>query len=78
MDEWIDEILYGLVTLIHCFNPSAVLLGGGIMAQPYIIEEIRRKIVPWLAPDVRNVVIRQAGLGNRAGLTGAAILAGRL
>ena len=45
VDAWIDEILYGLITLIHSFNPTAVVLGGGIMAQSCIIEEIRKRII---------------------------------
>ena len=75
VDAWIDEIVYGLVTLIHCFNPTAVVLGGGIMAQNYIIEELRKRIDGWLSPDVRDVVLLQARLGNLAGLMGAAFLA---
>lgn len=75
VDAWIDEIVYGLVTLLHCFNPTAVVLGGGIMAQNYIVEEIRKRIGGWLSPDVRNAVILQARLGNLAGLMGAAFLA---
>lgn len=75
VDGWIDEIVYGLVTLIHIFNPSHILLGGGILAQPYIIEEVRRKVMLLIEPDMRNVRIRRAALGNLAGLTGAAMLA---
>lgn len=75
VDRWIDEIMIGLVTLVHCFDPSALLLGGGILAQPYIMEEVRRKIRQKTSPDLRNIDIRQAALGNRAGITGAAVLA---
>ena len=75
VDGWIDEIVYGLVTLIHIFNPSDILLGGGILAQDYIIEEVRRKVMLLIDPNMRNVRIRQASLGNLAGLTGAAMLA---
>lgn len=75
VDGWIDEIVYGLVTLIHIFNPSDILLGGGILAQSYIIEEARRKVMLLIDPNMRNVQIRQASLGNLAGLTGAAMLA---
>lgn len=75
VDGWIDEIVYGLVTLIHIFNPSDILLGGGILAQSYIIEEVRRRVVLLIDSNMSHVRIRQASLGNLAGLTGAAMLA---
>lgn len=76
VDSWIDEIVYGLVTLIHIFNPSHILLGGGIMAQSYLIEEIAKKVRVRIAPNMRNVDIGRTSLGNRAGLVGIASLAG--
>lgn len=44
VNKWIDEIVLGLATLIHIFNPSCVVLGGGIMVQPYILEQIHARI----------------------------------
>ncbi len=78
VDQWIDEIVYGLVTLIHIFNPGHILLGGGILAQPYVLEEIRRRVMPRLMPETRTVEIQRTALGNRAGLVGASVLAGQL
>ena len=75
VDEWIDEILHGLVTLIHIFDPSCVILGGGIMAQKYILDQIREKIRRRLIPSFAGVQINPAGLGNRAGLMGAVHIA---
>ena len=72
IDAWIDEIVYGLITLIHIFNPPAVVLGGGILAQPYIIQEVRRRTMEGIEPNFREVEIMRAELGNRAGLMGAA------
>ena len=74
VDAWIDEIVYGLVTLVHIFNPSHILLGGGILAQSYILQEVQRKVKLRIAPNMRHVEICRASLGNLAGLTGAAAL----
>ena len=71
VDSWIDEILYGLITLIHIFNPPCVILGGGVMSQTYIIEEIRKKLGKQIMPSFRDVVILPAQLKNTAGLLGA-------
>ena len=75
IDAWIDEIVHGLVTLIYIFNPSDVLLGGGILAQPYVLDEVDRKVHARLTPDTQIVRLRRAALGNLAGLAGASILA---
>lgn len=75
VNEWIDEIVYGLSTVIHIFNPSCVILGGGVMAQSYILEEVKARTSLRIMRSFNNVEIRQAGLGNRAGLLGAVSLA---
>ena len=72
IDRWIDEVTYGLVTLIHIFNPSLIVLGGGIMAQPYVLEQVRARIYARVSPGFRGVEIVKAGLENQAGLLGAA------
>ena len=74
VDGWIDEIVHGLVSLIHIFNPSCVVLGGGVMAQPYILDEVGEKCLKRIMSSFRDVTIRQAALGNQAGLLGAASL----
>lgn len=78
VNQWTDEIVYGLVTLIHIFNPPCVVLGGGIMAQPYILEEVRKKTAARVMSSFDNVELKQAQLGNMAGLMGAAYLAKQL
>lgn len=78
LNLWTDEIVYGLVTLIHIFNPPCVVLGGGIMAQPYILLEVKKKTAARVMTSFGNVVLKQAQLGNMAGLMGAAYLAKQL
>lgn len=71
VDCWIDEIILGLTTLTHIFNPSCIILGGGIMVQPYIIGQINEKIYQSIIPSFSRVKIKAAALGNHAGLLGA-------
>lgn len=70
LDWWIDEIMMGLSSLVHIFNPSCVILGGGIMAQPFVTEEIRKRLRKYVMPGFAHVEILPAMLGNSAGLLG--------
>lgn len=75
VDQWIGEIVTGLVTLIYVFNPAVIVLGGGIMAQPYVLEKVEEQLYPRLSPGFREVKVVRASLGNQAGLLGAVWLA---
>ncbi len=78
VDEWINEVSYGLITLIHIFNPSDIILGGGIMTQSYIIEKLTDIIAKNVSSQWNGVLLHQAKLGNAAGLMGAAAMAEKL
>lgn len=78
IDKWIDEIIVGLVNIIYIFNPSMIVLGGGIMNEDYIIELIDRKIYTRLMDNFKNVKIVRPKLGNDAGMIGAAYEASKL
>ncbi len=70
LDSWVDEVLCGLSSLIHIFNPACVILGGGIMSQPLIHEKIAARRECFIMPSFSHVRILPALLGNRAGLLG--------
>ncbi len=74
IDEWIDDICTGLINLIYIFNPPMVILGGGVMAQEYVWQEINGKVRRQLPPLLKDTAIVPAGLGNKAGMLGAAHL----
>lgn len=74
IEEWAEEIAYGLVTLICIFNPSCIILGGGVMVQPYVLERVEEKVRSQIMPSFRQMKLKQAMLGNQAGLLGAAWL----
>jgi len=75
IDNWILEILYGLASLIHIFNPSYIILGGGVMEQTYVIESLQQQIKNYIMPSFADVILERASLGNDAGLWGAGYLA---
>ncbi len=72
IDEWIDEIVLGLKGLVYIFNPPLVVLGGGIMNEPYIIDEVNKRLQSELMQSFRNVKTVKAKMGNDANLLGAA------
>lgn len=78
IDAWIDDICTGLVTLTTIFNPSRIILGGGVMAQEYVLSEVNRRVKEQIAPGLRKVEIVPAKLANTAGMIGAVSLAEKL
>lgn len=78
IDGWIDEIIVGLRGLIYIFNPPIVVLGGGIMNETYITEEINNRLQKELMQSYRNVKIVKAKMGNDANLLGAAYNASQI
>lgn len=78
IDTWIDEIIIGLRNIIYAFNPSLIVLGGGIMNEEYIVELIDRKIYKQLMDNFKKVNIVNSKLGKDAALLGVAYKASLL
>ncbi len=78
IDEWIDEIVIGLKSLVYIFNPSLIVAGGGIMNEAYITDEINKRMQKELMASYRNVKIVKALMGNDANKLGAAYLAANI
>ena len=73
VNEWIEDIVAGCVSLVHIFNPEIIVIGGGVSNETeYLIAPLRKKIkekaMPMFAKDLE---ITQAKLGNTAGMVGA-------
>lgn len=77
VDEWIQYVSLGIAGYINVFNPKAVVIGGGISeAIEVFLEKIRTQVHRYTLKEcVQNVNITAAKLGNKAGLTGAALYA---
>ena len=78
VDSWLREIVYGLASLIHLWDPDCLALCGGVMQQSYPVEQLKALVPKSVMPAYRSVSIQAAQLGNQAGLLGAAELARRL
>ncbi|MGH9095018.1 MAG: ROK family protein, partial [Acidimicrobiales bacterium] len=67
----------GLANLANAFDPAIIVLGGGlIQAGEVLVAPVREAFTDLVeAPDQRRVTIVAAHLGERAGATGAALLA---
>lgn len=75
IDKWVDEIMLGLATLTHIYNPACIILGGGVMSQSMILKKIEEKKSRFIMPSFSHVHITAAALGNSAGMWGANYLA---
>jgi glucokinase len=67
-----------LANYLHIFNPSIVILGGGVSRSgPFLIEPLRAAILEnIMSPEyVQGLLITTAALGDDAGLLGALTLA---
>ena len=75
VEQWIQNVSFGLSTLIHIFNPGLIVLGGGILQNKELFRRIDACTRTQLMPGFEVVTLKQAMLGNSAGMIGAALLA---
>lgn len=76
VETWIDYLTDGLSTLAYIFNPSLIVLGGGVTKQgDYLLNRIKESLDKKIGENYRkNLTIRFAKLGNNAGMLGAEYL----
>lgn len=74
---WAERVAEGIASLIHCFDPAAIVIGGGFIENERILPLIRAATEKRIAPGFQ-ANLHAARHGNKAGLMGAALLAERL
>jgi fructokinase len=65
----------GLVAIVAVLSPELVLLGGGVMRRPGLLERVRDELVELLAGYVAAPPIVRPALAPRSGVVGALALA---
>ena len=72
VDNWVDDISLGIISLVHIFNPEQVIIGGGVSGRKEFIEALSKKVHEKVMPRfLEGLEIVPAKLGNDAGLVGA-------
>ena len=73
VDVWINYVATGIISIVHIFNPSLILVGGGVSAQQkFFIDILREKVMKSIMPVYRRELrIEKAALENDAGIMGA-------
>ena len=76
ISEWIENLTDGLSSIVYCFNPANIILGGGVIGQgEALINRIKNSLFKKIGPQFKEKLnIIQAKLGNNAGMIGASYL----
>ena len=55
VDEWIDYLTDGLSTITYIFNPSLIVIGGGVTKQgDYLLERINKSLISKIGINYKN------------------------
>jgi beta-glucoside kinase len=71
LDEFYNALAIGVSNIIHAFAPEKVLIGGGISAQPVVIEEVQKRIYAIRKEALDISKVESCYLQNDAGKIGA-------
>ncbi|KMK78077.1 ROK family protein [Alkalihalobacillus pseudalcaliphilus] len=75
VNRMVTGLSYGIINLVHTFNPEAIILGGGVMDHNDWIVSLVQKFISGkgLIRLMESVEIKKAELGSEAGLIGAGL-----
>ena len=77
VEEYINDLVCGLVNIINIFQPNVLSIGGGISGEgDYLLDMLPEKVFAetYSRGDTPQCKIKIAELGNDAGIIGAAAL----
>lgn len=76
ISEWIENLTDGLSSIVYCFNPANMILGGGVIEQgEALINRVKNSLFKKIGLQFKEKLnIIQAKLGNNAGMIGASYL----
>ncbi|MER2261086.1 MAG: ROK family protein [Psychrobacillus sp.] len=74
IEQSIKALTFGVVNIIHTFNPSMIVFGGGLAeANSWLISEVKKSLETiGMSSLVKDVELKISKLGQDAGLIGAA------
>ncbi len=70
INQWVSNIVIGLINITYLIDPEYIVLGGGIMENEFIFSKVLKKYESIKNPFLKSS-LKQASAGNKAGLIGA-------
>ena len=77
VDEYIEYLACGIVTIINIFQPEVLCIGGGVSNEgDFLMKPLLEKVFKdqYTRDNEKKTQIKIAALGNDAGIIGAAVL----
>ncbi|MBM7652836.1 ROK family protein [Neobacillus cucumis] len=71
IDEWAKNISYGIYNLAATLNPQKILIGGGVTAQPDLLNKINQQLEQFYWWKAIKVPVERCLHQNDAGMLGA-------
>ncbi|MFV0395793.1 MAG: ROK family protein [Coprobacillaceae bacterium] len=78
VDEWCLNIVFALITIVICYNPDIICIGGGISEEDWFIEEIQKTYAKHFPKRFLSLVrtrIERCLYNNDANILGAVLFA---
>ena len=75
METFLELYAQAMANLIVCFDPDAIVIGGGVSNLPLLYDEGRKRIAELVFDTKLSTQIRPNQLGDASGVYGAAALA---
>lgn len=74
VSQWINDLVVGLISLVHIFNPTTLVLGGSVMQQGMLADMIEQRLNAQIIPSFRPIPVFATSLGNKSGMLGVVSL----